>query len=143
MTDNGGWLMSLINWSDHKDTIGIEEIDADHMKIIEVMEEIKVAVIDRQSDNEIAHLCNRLISVSRQHFDQEERLMLKYFYPDTEAHIGQHMAYINIIGTLIKNLKEAQYSFAIETLKYLANWFLHHIKDADGHYAKFIAEKIA
>ncbi len=135
--------MALTNWNTDKIIIGIETIDTDHDRLLELMEAIKVATIDRESSVNISQLCTQLVSLSRNHFDDEERLLLKYFYPDTEAHIGQHMTYMNIVATLINNLKEEQYSYAIETLQYLANWFVHHISDSDQRYAQFINNKIA
>ena len=120
---------------------GIFKMDQQHKEIFLVAQSLSDAFQTLQTKEALLPICNRLFNVCRQHFDEEERLMLKFFYPHTEAHIGLHMDHTIILANLINNIKSDAYSDAMDTLAYLIKWHEDHISDADQHYADYISPR--
>lgn len=116
----------------------IPMMDQQHKEIIALAHELSKAFQNLETIKALLPICNRLFSACRQHFDDEERLMLKYFYPYTESHIGLHMDYTNILATLINNIKSEAYGDAIDTMTFMIKWHIDHMNEADRHYADFI-----
>lgn len=121
----------------------IPVMDQQHKEIVALAHELSKAFQNLETKKALLPICNRLFGACRQHFDDEERLMLKHFYPYTESHIGLHMDYTNILATLISNIKSEAYSDAIDTIAFMMKWHIAHINEADAHYANFIHTKSA
>lgn len=124
-------------------TTSIPMMDQQHEEIIALARELSKAFQNLETKKTLLPICNRLFGACRQHFDDEERLMLKHFYPYTESHIGLHMDYTNILATLINNIKSEAYSDAVDTMAFMMKWQIAHINEADHHYANFIHTKSA
>lgn len=121
--------------------LDIQTMDAQHIEIHTIAHNLETLFQNTTDSKKLLAACNDLVIASRKHFDSEERLMLKYFYPDTEAHIGLHMTYTNILATLIGNIKGGFKSEAKDTLTYLLAWHRDHIRQADKQYAQYIQGK--
>ena len=124
-------------------TTNIPVMDQQHNEIIALAHELSNAFQNLETKKALLLICNRLFGACRQHFDDEECLMLKHFYPYTESHIGLHMDYTNILSTLINNIKSEAYSDAMDTMAFMMKWQIDHINEADNHYADFIHTKSA
>lgn len=124
-------------------TTGIEAIDDEHRLMLVHMDELECLLKTKTNTTAMLECCNRLFNTIRNHYDHEERLMLKHFFPDTEAHIGQHMNFLSMLGKLVQLIREEQFDTGLSTLTFLMNWKSSHIMDADKKYADFIKTKSA
>ena len=123
---------------------GLHAIDDEHKLLLIHIEELAYLLKKEHPEtDELLNCCNRLFTAVRSHYDHEEKLMLKHFFPDTEAHIGQHMQFLIMIGKLIQLIKDKEYPSALSNLEFLMKWKWEHIKDADKKYADFIQTKPA
>ena len=127
--------MPLIEWKE-KYMLDIDNIDLEHQGIISDMNLIYDELINVGDQEELIEHLAGLVLKTRHHFNNEERYMLNHFYPDTEAHIGQHMRFQLHLSTLIHNVKNDQKSFALDNLRYIAHWYIDHITGADASYAR-------
>lgn len=121
----------------------IPMMDQQHNDIFDIGQTMFDAFQNLETKEALLPICHRLFNLCRQHFDDEERLMLKYFYPHTESHIGQHMEHTNILATLINNINTEAYGDAMDTLAYLMKWHINHISQDDHQYAVYIHSKSA
>ncbi len=69
--------------------IEVETIDADHRRLVEIINEITDAIDDGRA-GECAELVPNFIEFSRQHFEREEALLAKHDYPLAEKHREHH-----------------------------------------------------
>lgn len=134
--------MPIDGWKDEL-ALNIESIDKQHKQIINILQSLYDALLVHDTREHFQNLCSQLILISRDHFNEEERLMLKFFYPDTEAHIGLHMTFMTIVSTLIGNIRGEQYAYALDNVRYLTSWYIDHILDADRQYSHFVLKNIA
>ena len=69
--------------------IEVEAIDADHRRLVEIINEITSA-IDEGRAEECIHLVPNFIEFSQHHFEREEALLNKHAYPLAEEHRKHH-----------------------------------------------------
>ena len=69
--------------------IDVEAIDADHRRLVEIINEI-TTVIDEGRAEECIHLVPNFIEFSQRHFEREEALLNKHAYPLAEEHRKHH-----------------------------------------------------
>ena len=69
--------------------IEVEAIDADHRRLVEIINEITSA-IDEGRAEECMHLVPNFIEFSQRHFEREEALLNKHAYPLAEEHRKHH-----------------------------------------------------
>ena len=122
---------------------GFSQMDEQHDGILQIIDILVQQLADEEPLNQCLESCTTLINALRQHYDDEERFMLKSFYPDTEGHIGQHMTYLNHFSKLVNLIQTSHYALALSTLKFMRSWILDHMNDADKKYADFIHHQSA
>ena len=69
--------------------IEVEAIDADHRRLVEIINEITLA-IDEGRAEECIKLVPNFIEFSQRHFEREEALLNKHAYPLAEEHRKHH-----------------------------------------------------
>ncbi len=125
---------------DHMLAIGIDEIDDDHGKLVNLLNILNHSVIEGASKDYVEAVLEELINCTVWHFSHEERLMLKYGYDAFEEHRAEHQ-------DLIDSAKELQQKFIQtgkldekEDLEYLERWLTEHILVADIRLGSFLIE---
>lgn len=113
---------------------GIEQIDNEHRKLFELLEEADRKV---KSDADIRttgmHLLNGLKDYARIHFADEEAYMESIDDPELPRQRKAHqsfidrMNYTNFVGMPDDTMKQS----VIELIAYLSHWLMHHILGSD------------
>ena len=85
--------MKTITW-DNSLSVGVDEIDDDHHRLVDLFNMLIHAVSERYTQDYIAALLDELVSCTVWHFKHEERLMLKYNYEGLSSHKTEHMELI-------------------------------------------------
>lgn len=117
---------------------GFRQIDLQHKDILEIIDRLTQQLDNDYDQTQCLRTCSTLVSTLREHYDHEERFMLKCFYPDTEGHIGQHMTYLIHLGKLVTLVQNNHIALALKTLHFMSKWMLDHMNYADKKYADFI-----
>src|SRR6476661_9169262 len=81
-------------------SVGVPEIDAQHKKLIELINELFKAMRVGGGDHIMAKLFDSLLKYTQQHFAFEENLMRKGRYSGLEAHIEEHRKLISQVHDL-------------------------------------------
>ena len=89
---------------DHMLTIGIDEIDEDHNKLINLFNILNHSITEGAATDYVESVLEELINCTVWHFSHEERLMLKYGYDALEEHRDEHQ-------DLIISVRELQQKF--------------------------------
>ncbi len=132
----------LLEWSDAL-SVGIEEIDAQHKVLIDLLNELHTAVLDHHGSAECRVVLDRLAEYTRVHFAVEESLMRIFAYPDYEAHRHEHEMLTAQVVELQKKLDSGKTAITFELLHFLRGWLAGHILQSDKHYGPyFIARGI-
>jgi hemerythrin-like metal-binding protein len=123
-------------------SIGVEEIDEDHRKLIHIFNILNHAVAEKESKEYLAATLEELINCTVWHFSHEERLMLKHRYPEAEAHRKEHRDLIISAKDLQQEILQADMPVADEHIQFLERWLTEHILTADGRLGGYLAQEM-
>ena len=129
--------MSLITWNDSY-SVNIREIDRQHMKLVQIINELNEAMLEGKANDVLAKIVRELVSYTKTHFSKEEGYMERYGYPDVSAHKLQHSAFVNKISDLSDDFESGRLGVSIDLMKFLKDWILKHIKGTDMKYVPFL-----
>lgn len=121
-------------------SVGVDEIDEDHRKLIHIFNILNHAVVDGESKEYLAATLEELINCTVWHFSHEERLMLKHRYPEAEAHKAEHRELIQSAQELQQELLRADKSVAEQQIMFLERWLTEHILTADGRLGTYLSQ---
>jgi hemerythrin len=122
-------------------SVGVDEIDEDHRKLIHIFNVLNHAVRDGESADYLAATLEELINCTVWHFSHEERLMLKHRYPGAAEHKAEHRELIDSARELQQKILQADKPVAEEHLQFLERWLTEHILTADGRLGAFLAQE--
>lgn len=122
-------------------SIGVEEIDEDHRKLIHIFNILNHAVAEKESKEYLAATLEELINCTVWHFSHEERLMLKHRYPETETHRKEHRELIMSAKDLQQEILQTDMPVADEHIQFLERWLTEHILTADGRLGAYLAQE--
>ncbi len=132
--------MKAIVWSKIL-SVGFEEIDEDHRKLVGIFNELNRAVTAGESTDYLAATLEELINCTVWHFSHEERLMLKHRYAGIEEHKAEHSELIQSAKDLQRQLLQAGQGVAQEQITYLERWLTGHILTTDQQLGAFLAQE--
>jgi hemerythrin-like metal-binding protein len=121
-------------------SVGVDEIDEDHRKLVGIFNILNHAVQTGESPEYLAATLEELINCTVWHFSHEERLMLKYRYPETAEHKAEHRDLIKSAQELQQELLRADKTVADEHIVFLERWLTEHILTADGRLGTYLSQ---
>lgn len=119
-------------------SVGVDEIDEDHRKLIHIFNILNHAVVKGESPEYLVATLEELINCTVWHFSHEERLMLKYRYPEIEEHKAEHRELIESAKELQQKVLQSDKPVAEEHIEFLERWLTEHILTADGRLGSFL-----
>ena len=132
--------MALITWDDSYN-INIREIDRQHLKLVQIINDLNDAMREGKANDVLAKLLRELVSYTKTHFTNEEGYLERYGYPDLSAHKLKHVAFVNKISDFRDSFESGRLGVSIEIMKFLKDWLLTHIKGTDKKYVPFLVGK--
>jgi hemerythrin len=121
-------------------SVGIDEIDEDHRKLVGIFNILNHAVQEGESPEYLAATLEELINCTVWHFSHEERLMLKYRYPEMAEHKAEHQDLIRSAQELQQARLRADKAVAEEHIAFLERWLTEHILTADGRLGTYLSQ---
>jgi hemerythrin-like metal-binding protein len=135
----GEVLVKDLVW-DHLLSVGVDEIDEDHRRLVELFNMLNHSVAEGDDPGYLAALLEELINCTIWHFSHEERLMLKHGYERYAEHKAEHEELIKSVKELQQNILQAGASVANENLTYLEHWLTGHILSDDMKLGSYLNE---
>ena len=120
--------------------IGIDEIDDDHGKLINLFNILNHSVTEGAATDYVVAVLDELINCTVWHFSHEERLMLKYGYDAYEEHKADHQDLVAGVRELQQKFLQTGKLDEKEHLEYLERWLTEHILVADIRLGSFLIE---
>jgi len=125
--------MSTIKWTE-KYSVGIEILDQDHQKLIDLVNQC-IEALEGNNLLLIHDICRDLEKYTYYHFGREEDMMEQCGYPDLQAHKKKHQI---LCDTLNEGFMDALYDHSEvqtqELIKFLKTWLFDHILNEDKKY---------
>ena len=120
--------------------VGVVEIDAQHMELVNRLNALVSMGHDAASKEESQKTLDMLEEYIIKHFSDEEALQRKNNYPEYESHKKLHQLFIDEFEKLKKEFEANGHSlkFTMDLNNSLINWIVKHIKSADVELGKFL-----
>ncbi|MCX7970634.1 MAG: bacteriohemerythrin [Negativicutes bacterium] len=131
----------MVKWRDSF-SVGIAEVDREHMELINIFNEIHQLKQDRlrlDKFDGIIEILGRLSDYTVRHFETEETIMQRYNYPEYAQHKKEHedfMAQVNNID--VSQIDFEQDSYLRGIMDYVGNWLCDHILDSDRRMGDYV-----
>ena len=121
-------------------SVGNDEIDDDHRRLIELFNMLNHSVTAGDGQDYLAAVLDELINCTAWHFSHEQRLMLKYDYKGYAEHTAEHQDLIKTARELQQTILKAGTLVATDDLEFLEHWLTEHILSADMKLGSYLAE---
>jgi hemerythrin-like metal-binding protein len=125
--------MSFFVWQS-KYATGIESIDSDHMKLVEIIEQIYTALTKGEAKGVIAKIVGDLNEYTDYHFSREEKIMKSIGYGGYDEHIKAHKVFTTKVKEYLKMLQIGQTNISVDVITFLRDWLILHIQNTDRAY---------
>ncbi|MBN1951007.1 MAG: bacteriohemerythrin [Bacteroidales bacterium] len=117
--------------------LGIEEMDNQHKKIVELINTLHEAFLENSTGEILKDIFSELIDYADYHFKAEEALFKKYNFPFAEEHIKMHVHFTEKINSLKKQYEQGV-PVTFRVISFMQKWLTNHILDADREYASLV-----
>lgn len=122
--------MPIITWNNEL-FINIKEIDEQHIKLVDLMNQLFEAVRLGKSKEVLGQVLVELFDYTNYHFGAEELLMEQFNYSETVHHKEQHKNFINSVSEYKKKYDIGLYTISLEVIHFLRDWLTNHIMTTD------------
>lgn len=126
--------LSLVAWSDDFN-LGMEEIDAQHSILIDLINQVWVAVVKKPDRAEALRVLEELEKYTITHFTAEEIFMREIDYANFDQHKEEHTKFVARIAEE-KAKVVAGGAVTLGIIHFLKDWLINHILVADKQYAQ-------
>ncbi len=126
--------MERIVWEDKKYSVGQEELDNQHKKIFELINQLSAqGQVDVDSEL-VSTVLEELLHYSEEHLRYEEEVLMQCSYEDFDAHRQQHWQYLEKISNLSVAAMAHENKVPDEIIMFLREWWTGHILSEDMKY---------
>jgi len=125
--------LSLVSWSDDF-SLGMEEIDAQHSVLIELINQVWVAVVKKPDRVQALSILEELEKYTITHFTAEEVFMREINYRNFDLHKAEHTKFVMRIAEEKAKIV-AGGAVTLGIIHFLKDWLINHILVADKEYA--------
>ena len=132
--------MSPLLWS-QACTVGIRAMDDQHGVLLDALNELRLALARGGDWDAVQQLQGRLIRLTRQHFESEERLLLRYEFPGLKDHRAEHQRLLGLLEQYATRLDRHVTGSMRDACEFLRDWFTTHIENVDRLYGPWLRER--
>lgn len=134
--------MPFIQWN-ASFSVGSPVLDADHRKLIDILNQIYDAWLEHSSTVELGRLFDELMDYTNGHFNREESKLEARDYPDLERHRAAHDRLRELVLAFRARHLAGQQADKLteEMAKFLKSWLLDHILEEDMRYSSLFAHR--
>lgn len=127
--------MMLLMWRPEY-AVGNGELDLQHQRLIEIVNELDMALRRGDSAHRLEAALHELIRFAKIHFATEERYMEASRFPGYSMHRQQHEALAREVARLAADVRSGRISLSLRIAAILSEWLEEHIRVSDQLYAK-------
>ncbi len=133
--------MLYVKWIDEKYSVNIRQIDEQHKKLIAIINEVFEKKMDNVGEGTAADILAKLTEYTQTHFQDEEKLMQQFNFPDLEVHQRTHQYFVKKVRQYVQDFRNNQEFLTDDLLCFLRDWLINHIMETDKIYATFLNKK--
>ena len=130
--------MSLfVTWT-HASNVGVRAMDNEHAIMMDVMNELRMALVHGAERGQAKELLGKLIEITGIHFWNEEMLMDRYGFPGLPEHRTEHQRLLAQLNDYARKPQHGEVVHMSGFLCFLHNWFIDHVEGLDKQYGPWL-----
>ena len=129
--------MAVIKWRDSYNT-GVGKIDEEHKQLVELIETMHSVIRDGASLTKVSEVLTKLSDYTEFHFNNEEKLMEEYNFPEMETHKQEHERLKKEVEQFSTKLSEKYPDGLQDFYLFLREWLIQHILTIDKTLGKYL-----
>jgi len=133
-------LKEIISWNKSYET-GNPVVDGQHKNLFKMINELNAGIEEGRANYVIAETIEKLSVYITIHFNTEEDLMVKNFYPDYPIHKEAHTKLKENAAKLIKLYCLKKVDLTATISQFLSDWLQNHIKETDVKLIEWLRVK--
>jgi hemerythrin-like metal-binding protein len=118
--------------------MGIPEIDDQHRKLFELLEQLRKAMLAEHSGERVDKTLGKLEVFARAHFAFEERLMADIEFADHAAHAAEHEQLMRELVSFRERARAGDVT--AELPKLIRSWIIEHLVQFDRKYSDYLLD---
>lgn len=124
-------MTTLIEWTDEF-SVGVEEIDEQHKRLIALINTLITAIEEREKRDVLEKILEEMIDYINYHFISEE----KYFegMDNLKEHKLKHWEFVKKTNQLNRDYGQNKLNISQDILDFLRDWLCNHILKIDKKY---------
>ncbi|QWT45387.1 bacteriohemerythrin [Azospira inquinata] len=115
-------------------SVGLDEIDAQHKLLVDIINRVYQAMIDRAPRASSARVLDELVQYTAVHFAVEESLFRMTDYPGYEGHKAQHERLKREVMQIREDFAAGRIGLDLHLMAFLKRWLENHICREDKTY---------
>ena len=127
--------MASLQWSPSL-ALGVPKMDVEHQQLILAMHRIEELAGKHAAKAVVDAAIQRLVQLTREHFQHEEAHMQSVGFPDRERHALIHADLLAKVGQHYQAFQAGNGQVPPEFLAFLSFWLKSHIQGIDRKYAE-------
>jgi len=136
----GDIKMAFFNWNDNM-SVNIMLIDEQHKNLLSMINELYDAMKMGKGNDVLGNIINRLVDYTKEHFQTEEKLFVKYGYSLKDHHINEHKKFVQQVQEFKNGFETGKFGLSNKLLDFLKEWLKNHIMVTDKKYSQFFNQK--
>lgn len=132
--------MAYFEWADDM-VIDQGPIDADHLKLVNLVNELHSATSDGSGQVVVARILDALIEYTNSHLEREEVLMDSLGFPNLAEHKQGHARFIGELRSLQEKYHGGSITVAAQLSAVLRDWLSLHIRRDDKEILRFMKNR--
>jgi len=132
--------MPIVSWKDEY-LINVEEIDIQHRKMVDLVNNLHASVEARVDKSELEKLLIELVEYTRMHFSTEEKFMLQNADPSFNVHSNEHKSLLRHLDHLVATVANGQQPTFFSDYDISSDWMIAHITEHDKKMGSYLNSK--
>jgi hemerythrin len=126
-----------MNWS-REYSVDVNSIDREHQQLFDMVNELHDAMQVGKGTQIAPVVLKQLVAYTREHFANEEGMMLRARYPDLANHKAEHDKLTGEVVKIMQDFSEGKVLLSMELLQFLRTWLQTHIRVCDKQYSRHL-----
>jgi hemerythrin len=124
----------------HYPQVALDFMNRDHAEFVAMRSQLMSLISAQTPENDVDTLLDELLTHTRDHFAEEERLMLESQFPPYAMHKNEHEHVLTDMSAHIGRWKQGRDVVALRNWldKIVGDWFITHVGTMDLVTAGFI-----
>ncbi len=132
--------MALVTWNDSYN-VNVKSFDTQHKQLFDLINQLHDSMMVGKGKEVMGDVLKSLVSYTKTHFSEEERLLKMHKYPDYEKQVKEHDGFVQQMLDLQKKHAAGNAAITLTTLNFLRDWLQKHINGDDKKYSSYLNSK--